>query len=86
MSQQLQCVGCAGQNYWPFSGTLVALCGPVWSLLGGVGIWLVALARRITFVTNAKAPVAIGGHEPGLAGGRWNTPVTGDNVPYRGGS
>ena len=32
--RQLQCVGCGGQIYWPFSGTLVALCGPVWPLLG----------------------------------------------------
>ena len=62
----------------------VALCGPVWSLLGVLVFELVALVRRITVVTNAKAPVAIGGHEPGLAGGGWNAPITGDKAPYRG--
>ena len=62
----------------------VALCGPVWSLLGMLVFELVALERRITVVTNAKAPVAIGGHEPGLAGGGWNAPITGDKAPYRG--
>jgi hypothetical protein len=36
--QQLQCVGCGGQRYWPFGGTS---CGPVWPrvvLVGRVGI------------------------------------------------
>jgi len=62
----------------------VALCGPVWSLLGMLVFELVALERRITVVTNAKAPVTIGGHEPGLAGGGWNAPITGDKAPYTG--
>src|SRR5664280_2585174 len=41
--QQLQCVGCDKEFHWPFGGTLVALCGTGWSLLGMLVFELVAL-------------------------------------------
>jgi hypothetical protein len=68
---------------WYFVWPCVGLCGPVWSLLGVLVFELVALVRRITVVTNAKAPVAIGGHEPGLAGGRSNGLYDGRQGPLQ---
>ena len=55
MILQLQCVGCDRKFYWPFGGTLVALSGTEWSLLGLLVFELVALVLRVAVLPLPKA-------------------------------
>ena len=68
--QQLQCVGCGGQIYWPF---MWYFSGPVWprvALVGriGIGVGRVGTARHRR--AGCLNQAAIGWHEPDLGGER----------------
>jgi len=61
--QQLQCVGCDRKFYWPFAGTLLALCGPDWyrvAYFGLVGIWVGSVGTALHRYADCGKTTAIG--------------------------